>query len=529
MHEHHTPPANNTVPKPTNGAGEFPQESTSNSKPDWLKKAIHRGTKRILPDDTGERIDLVGEAIERIAHRVTKDHPDDKDRAIEEMVNAWLAHYGTGENELRARIEEAFAAADRQAEEKPNLRTATVAKLFELFDKDLLLVGLVARNAMTLAITYTRRPPWKLGREWKPQLTMLEGDITRARAWFETKHRLRVSDRELMAVLAAEADESRFHPVRDYLEKLKWDGCPRLAIWLSRFLGAVVEGETDEEREQIDRYFSAIGMRFLISAVARAYEPGCKVDTMLILEGKQGAQKSTALRVLAKDWFCDQAIDIGNKDTYLVMRKAWIFEHGELESISKREASEVKAFLSRGSDHFRAPYAREASEQPRSLVFAGTVNDSAYLKDPTGSRRYWIVPVGELEVEALRHEVDQLWAEAVALYKQGEKWWLTEEEETTAELLRAPREIENPFSEKISYYVDRTKLPQSSMGERCVTTSEIIKNALRIEDSTKLTPQLQAQVTSAMQKLGWKKAQRRIKSVHDEEARVVRCFVKPAA
>lgn len=529
MHDHHEAPENNTVPRPANGAGEFPLESARKAKPDWLTKAIHRGTKRILADDTGEVIDLVGDEIDRIARRVTKDHPDDRERATEEMINAWLAQYGTGENELRPRIEEAFAAADRQAEEKPQLRTATIAKLFELFDKDLVLVGLVARNSMTLEITYTRKPPWKLGREWKPRLVLLEGDITRARAWFETKHRLRVSDRELSAVLAAQADESRFHSVRDYLESLKWDGVPRLAIWLSRFLGAVVEGETEDERKQVDRYFSAVGMRFLISAVARAYEPGCKVDTMLILEGKQGAQKSTALRVLAKDWFGDMSLDISNKDTYLLLRKAWIYEHAELDSITRREAGEVKAFLSRGSDHFRAPYAREASEQPRSLVFAGTVNDSAYLKDPTGSRRYWVVPVGEIEIEPLRREVDQLWAEAVELYKQGERWWLTEEEEKTAELLRAPREIENPLSDKISYYLDRTKLPQSSMGERCVTTSEIIKNALRIDDSTKLTPQLQNQVTSAMQKLGWRKAQRRIKSVHDEEARVVRCFVKPAA
>lgn len=527
MHdEHQESPNTSSIPKPTNGAGNLPPDPKRATKPDWLSRAIERGSKRFLSDETGATIDLVGQEIDRLARRITSDRPDEKERATAAIVDAWLVHFAAGETALRSRIAEAFAAAEREAEAKPKLRAATVAKLFELFEKDTTLVALVARNAMSLEIAYTRPPPWKLGRKWTAQLPMVESDITRARAWFETRHRLRVSDRELTAVLAAQADESRFHPVREYLEALAWDGTARLGTWLSTYLGAVAEGETDDERARIEKYFAAVGTRFLISAVARAYEPGCKVDTMLILEGPQGAQKSTALRALAKSWFSDMSIDIGNKDTYLVMRKAWIYEHAELDGITRREAGEVKAFLSRASDHFRAPYAREAAEQPRSLVFAGTVNDSAYLKDPTGSRRYWIVPVGTIDLEALRRDVDQLWAEAVHLYKQGEQWWLTREEEETAETLRGPREIESPLMDSIDYFLANDTPKLTAGGERYVTPAYVISNGLKIKDATKLTKLLQAEVTAALVKLGWKRGQRRIRVSGEKEAKLTRCFVK---
>lgn len=528
MHdEHQESPNTSSIPRPTNGAGNLPPDAKRTGKPDWLSRAIERGTKRFSADEAGATLDLVGQEIDRLARKITSDRPDEKERATAAIVDAWLVHYPAGETALRSRIAEAFAAAEREADAKPKLRAATVAKLFELFEKDFSLVSLVARNAMSLEITYTRPPPWKLGRKWSPQLPMVESDITRARAWFETRHRLRVSDRELTAVLAAQADESRFHPVREYLEALAWDGTPRLAAWLSVYLGAVAEGETDDERIKIEKYLAAVGTRFLISAVARAYEPGGKVDTMLILEGPQGAKKSTALRVVAKDWFSDMSIDIGNKDTYLVMRKAWIYEHAELDSITRREAGEVKAFLSRASDHFRAPYARESAEQPRSLVFAGTVNDSAYLKDPTGGRRYWVVPVGQIDLEALRRDVDQLWAEAVHVFKQGEQWWLTPEEEKTAETMRAPREIESPLMDRIEHFLanDTPKLTAGS--ERYVTSAYIINDALQIKDATKLTKQLQGEVTAALVNLGWRKTQRRLQFNDAKEPKVVRCFVQP--
>jgi putative DNA primase/helicase len=169
----------------------------------------------------------------------------------------------------------------------------------------------------------------------------------------------------------------------------------------------------------------AFGSLWMISAVARIMDPGTKVDHMLILEGPQGAKKSTALKTLAgAEWFTDELAEIGSKDAAQQTRGVWIIEIAELDAIGRAEVSRIKSFLSRSVDRYRPPYERYVTDVPRQCVFAGTVNPDTYLRDETGNRRFWPIRCGKIDLEAIRRSRDQLWAEAMAMYSQGAIWWL---------------------------------------------------------------------------------------------------------
>jgi len=159
--------------------------------------------------------------------------------------------------------------------------------------------------------------------------------------------------------------------------------------------------------------------------------PGCKVDTVLVLKGLQGARKSTWLKALAgDDWFSDTPLDLGNlRDCYQALQGVWLYELAELDSIRGRKATTVKALISSPKDRFRRSYGRNIETVERGGVITGTTNDQAILTDGTGSRRFWPVEVGKMDVEAVKRDRDQLWAEAVHLYNAGEQWWLSDDGE----------------------------------------------------------------------------------------------------
>jgi predicted P-loop ATPase len=214
------------------------------------------------------------------------------------------------------------------------------------------------------------------------------------------------------AVQTAARDRS-FHPVKTYLEGLQWDGAERIDRWLTTYLGV-----TDSE------YSRAVGSRWLISAVARIFQPGAKADCCLILEGPQGTCKSTALRTLAGEYFTDELADLGSKDAAMQTRGVWIIELSELDSLSHADVARIKAFISRTMDRFRPPYGMRLVESPRQCVFAGTINHGSYLRDETGGRRFWPVSCGRIDIESLARDRDQLWAEAKARFESGQVWWL---------------------------------------------------------------------------------------------------------
>jgi hypothetical protein len=240
-----------------------------------------------------------------------------------------------------------------------------------------------------------------------------------ATRWFERKGLL-LNPAAVRGVVNVVASRNRYHPVRDYLESLPaWDGRERIARWLITYCGAT------SSRKNLDGYLMAIGKKFLISAVARVMRPGCKADCLLVAEGPQGAGKSRAFRTLTgEEFFSDQLGDLSSKDASMAASRAWIIELSELGSLSRGELEHQKAFFSQQEETFRPPYGHRVITVPRQCVFVGTTNQDAWLKDETGGRRFWPFKAGKIDLAAIARDRDQLWAEALHAYRNGETWWI---------------------------------------------------------------------------------------------------------
>ena len=268
--------------------------------------------------------------------------------------------------------------------------------------------GVLAYDEFSARAITTNPPPWsnQTVEQWR------DYEDSRAIEWFQ-EHEIAAPTGVVGRGIQTVAREHPFHPVRNYLEALNWDGTPRLDTWLATYLGVADS-----------RYVRAIGSRFLISAVARVLEPGCQVDHMLILEGPQGILKSSALRALADPWFTDRISNLGSKDSSMEVAGVWVIEMSELDALTKATNSAIKSFVTRRHDRFRPPYGKHLVDQPRQCVFAGSTNATGYLKDPTGARRFWPVACGVIDRKGLERDRDQLWAEAVVRFRAGVPWWL---------------------------------------------------------------------------------------------------------
>jgi putative DNA primase/helicase len=275
----------------------------------------------------------------------------------------------------------------------------------------------LAYNEFSLRVVTKKSPPWgQADNSWNDYCD------SKTAEWLQV-HGVLVNSKLAGEAAGVVARENSFHPVRDYLKSLKWDRTPRLDSFLIRYFGAE------------DKPFSrAVGGRWLISAVARIFQPGCQVDHTLLLEGPQGIRKSTALRVLASDeYFTDHISDLGSKDSRLELAGKWIIELSELDRVRRgSEQERVKAFLTARYDNFRAPYARRAEDVPRSCVFAASTNDDTPLTDASGGRRFWPMRCGTIRADELERDRDQLWAEAYKQFRADTPWWLD-----TAELTEA--------------------------------------------------------------------------------------------
>lgn len=299
------------------------------------------------------------------------------------------------------------------------------------------------------------------------------------------------------------ATERAFHPVRDYLTRLKWDGVPRLQSWLTTYLGV-----------EVSEYASGIGIMFMVSIVARVFEPGCKCDYMLVLEGPQGARKSTVCAILGGVWFSDNLPDIrsAGKDVAQHLNGKMILEVAEMSALDKAEAAALKAFITRTVERYRPSFGRKEVIEPRQCVFIGTTNKTAYLRDETGGRRFWPVLVGQIDTDALTRDRDQLYAEAVHLYRKGIQWWpdsVFEREHVQKE--QAARYEPDAWEQPIVLWLDgKNPVTKQQGGERLAETTilDIARNALCIE-AAKLGTADQRRIAAILEHCGWTRGPRR--------------------
>jgi predicted P-loop ATPase len=278
--------------------------------------------------------------------------------------------------------------------------------------------GLVRYNELKRRVQFIAPPPWDPNSTDRYPRDMADRDAGAATQWFRNAMRMNlVSAPAAHDALTHAAYADRFDPFKEYLEGLTWDGVARLDTWLVTYAGA-------EDSPFVGAAFS----KWLISAVARTYQPGCQADHVLVLDGDQGVRKTTFFAALGGPFFTSDLGDITNKDSVAQLEGFVIIEFGEIDHLSKKAVEDVKAYLTRRVDNVRPAYGRLPVATPRRCVFAGTTNRDEYFMDASGARRFWPVKVqgGPEFAEATVKWRGQLWAEAYARYQEGETWWLEE-------------------------------------------------------------------------------------------------------
>lgn len=320
-----------------------------------------------------------------------------------------------------------------------------------ILENDPNLAGRIAYNEFNFRYVLLDAMPWRgldAGATWE------DADAASLRNYLNAVYD--VKGRQVIDDACAEIFiRKRFHPVRDYIRSLEWDGVPRCdTLWID-YLGA-------EDNE----FVRVATRKHLVAAVSRVFKPGCKFDYVIVLSGPQGIGKSTMIARLGRNWFSDSITTVSGKEAYEQLHGVWIAELGELYATKKAETEAVKSFLSKTEDMFRVAYGRYASVFPRQCVFYGSTNDSTYLRDRTGNRRFWPIDVGRCRCPYSLKDftpdvVDQLWAEAYQLFLKGESIYIDTKkiEKLAHEAQKAHTEIPEKLG-IIQEYLD-TLLPEN--------------------------------------------------------------------
>jgi predicted P-loop ATPase len=296
------------------------------------------------------------------------------------------------------------------------------------------------------------------------------------------------------------AHKNKRNCVQEWLSSLTWDGTQRLESFFPDHFGAT----------QSD-YTAAAGKNFWLSLVARAFKPGCKVDNMIVLEGAQGVGKSTALQIIAGDWFAEQHESATNPRAFAeILQGKLLIEISEMDAFSRAEVNRVKQTVSCPSDRFRASYGRYAIDHPRTCVFVGTTNRDDWNRDETGARRFWpIACVGTIEIGNIRLVRDQFFAEAVNRYKASETHW-----EMPLELAQAEQEARysaDPWQEAVDTIIK---------GESEITVSKILE---KLDKPICLRTKLdEMRAAGCLRHRGWLRQLKRIDGIP------TRVFIKPS-
>jgi hypothetical protein len=353
--------------------------------------------------------------------------------------------------------------------------------------------GISPRRAYANVAIFVRLYPkyrglWSLntmtGEVWFDGLPMRETMVHELRSHMDRNLGYTPAVADVQAAILQAAEQRPFHPIRQYLDSVDWDGEPRLLNIARDFFGSEHQVHAQMAR------------RWMIGAVARALQPGCKLDTALMLHGNQGFLKSTFFSILGGTWHSDSAIDISNKDSYQQIHAAWIYEFAELESVVHgRAESRLKAWLTSTHDSFRPPYKHVIERRARSVAICGSTNRKEILTDDTGSRRFWIIHVERpIDTITLAQVRDQLWAEARAAYEAGEPWWFERDLELQREVLNEDfRDDDDPWLETVAQWLE---LRQS------VTVTEILRDGLKL-DAARQDAWAQKRVARILKRLSW--------------------------
>ncbi len=391
-----------------------------------------------------------------------------------------------------------FAWHDKFVYTEKGTLKATAGNVQLILNYDPMWRDVLAYDEFADCIVTTKKPPWakfahlvvaggvQMG-DWTDHDTLLLA------AWLGMEYQLSVTSSVAFEGATAASKTRAIHPVRDWIVGLKTSlmGAAWLKVngkkmaarkhaknptptaldtWLVRICGC-----------EDTPYIRAVGAKFLIGLVARVMKPGCKLDTLPVFEGPQGVLKSTMLRLLCtghrdadpEDWFLDTQVELGTKDSYQILRRKWLVELAELASMRRTDHLHMKQYVSQQIDTYRPSYGRQTISKRRQCGFAATTNDEKYLKDDTGARRFWPVPVGVIDLNQLTKERDLLWIEALARYEAGESWWLDTPElvEAHGEMVEA-RRAADPFEGQIAQWLATLPLDQQYTG---VSTRQVIE------------------------------------------------------
>lgn len=372
-------------------------------------------------------------------------------------------------------------------------RNSVLNKTMRVFSEDSNLNNVFCFNEFTGDVEFTTSPEW--ARHIRKGDFLSDEDISHIRYYISRVHNFEPNKTIVGEVSYLTSRENSYHPVKKYIEKEKWDGKLRLNTWLKEAIGC------DD-----NIYTRMVGAKFLIAAVNRIYNPGCKFDHMMILEGDQGIGKSTLVEELAGNWYLDTNFDNKEKELIDIMRTAFIVEISELSGMTRKDVDWLKAFLTKKVDRARLAYAQRSKDFKRKSVFIGTYNPSgnnSYLTDDTGNRRFWCVECNHINIDYVRKNKHQLWAEAYLRYQDQEQYFITDPDAIKIMLnMHQDREMYSPT------HIDIQNWLSTKHGRVYVTIHEVIEEGMGIilrGKPPKETRSLHTIAGIILKKLKWKK------------------------
>lgn len=370
------------------------------------------------------------------------------DAEVKRLLNRERQERARSDFEAPVEVDDESWADDLETDRKGKV-LSTIDNVYIILLHDPLLKGAVAYNDLKVRPVALRDLPWRKVAEHVNGSTWNDSDDSELR-WYLEKYYKLTGKEKIMDGMMKTAKANAIHPIKDYLEGLSWDGIPRLDTLLIDYLSA-----------EDTPYVRAVTRKTFTAAVARIFRPGCKFDYVMVLAGPQGRGKSTLVAKMSNGWYTDSLAGIGTKEAYEGIQGFWLVELGELAAMRKLEIETIKNFISKQVDSYRTAYGRRVEDHPRQCVFIGTTNSTAFLRDDTGNRRFWPVRLGERPPaktvwgDLTQPVIDQLWAEAVTLYRDGEPLVLPSELSASAEEQQQNFTEDDPRAGEVAEFLDR--------------------------------------------------------------------------